>query len=71
MVLYPSTYHHSPSSAETTLGSRSSRAPPRPVHRSGGSMMCESDETNQVSCKEAMGVANNRERPRATGGPSR
>src|SRR5579862_2619856 len=48
MVLYPSTYHQSPSSRATTRGSRSWSAPPRPAHRSGGSMTWESDEMSQV-----------------------
>src|SRR5215218_2975667 len=48
IVLRPSTYHHSPSASDTTWGIRSPSSVPRPVQRSGGSTMCESDEIIHV-----------------------
>src|SRR6185436_14745621 len=48
MVFLPSTYHQSPSASETTWGARSPSSGTRPSHKSGGSMMCESDEIIHV-----------------------
>jgi hypothetical protein len=48
IVFLPSTYHQSPSASDTTVGALSPSSGTRPSHRSGGSMMCESDEIIHV-----------------------